>query len=122
MQSARHKTLKNAIKYKKDADFLLELAKHNNDEFAIRISKFKSIYVENFQLGSAINELGSYDFKPLDELAVHFIEQLCGVNRDSLQFSIPYTWDKVIVLLLNVRWSDSLRQNLLKKKYKTFYL
>jgi hypothetical protein len=39
MLSARHKTVKHAMKYKRDADFLLSLAKVNNTELTLRVPK-----------------------------------------------------------------------------------
>jgi hypothetical protein len=93
MQSARHKTIQNAIKYKKDADFLLEVAKQN-DVQVLKVSKFKSIYIENFQLGVSLNEFGASNVKPLFTLSENFIVNLCKVNPKSLQYSVEYIWEK----------------------------
>lgn len=97
MQSARHKTIQNAIKYEKDADFVLELAKQNDVQLQ-KTSKFKSIFIQNFQLGVSLNEFGASNVKPLFAMAENFIVNLCKVNPDSLQYSVQYIWEKVLIL------------------------
>jgi hypothetical protein len=50
MQGARHKTLNNALKYKKDALFLLDLAKSGGNDVSIGTPIWRPIYCENYQL------------------------------------------------------------------------
>jgi len=55
MLSAQHKTVKHAMKYKRDASFLLSLPKENNTELTLRVPKWRSIYFEHHQLAMALN-------------------------------------------------------------------
>jgi hypothetical protein len=97
MQSARHKTIQNAIKYKKDADFLL----NQNDLQVQKITKFKSIYIENFQLGVSLNEFGASNIDSLFTMSENFIVNLCKVNPNSLQYSVQHIWEKARFLIFN---------------------
>lgn len=56
MKDARRSTLSNAGKYKKDAEYLLELSRLNHDQFEGSLPKYRSIYIENLQLARLINE------------------------------------------------------------------
>jgi hypothetical protein len=66
MQAARHKTLANAVKYKKDALFLLDLAKAAGNDLSIGTPVWRALYCENFQLARSVNGnvknfIGLYD-------------------------------------------------------------
>ena len=59
--SARHKTIENAMVYKRDAQYMLEIAIHNNRPLIGTKSKFKPIFIENLQQARSINRNnGSY--------------------------------------------------------------
>ncbi len=55
MLSARHKSIKNALKYKRDASFLLSLAQENMTDLTMRTPKWRSLYCENNQSAMAVN-------------------------------------------------------------------
>jgi hypothetical protein len=50
MQSAHHKSIKNALKYKKDAATLLEIWKLSEDNFGLLAPKWRAIHIQNLQL------------------------------------------------------------------------
>lgn len=84
MLCARHKTLKNALTYKRDAAFLLALAKENMPDFHLRTPKWKSLYCENHQLARVVNTACRAFFKPLDQLATIFVEDKLGFKKCNL--------------------------------------
>ena len=78
MQCARHKTIKNALKYKKDAAFLLELANANNSELTLRAPKWRSLYCENNQLAMSLNFENRSNYKSLQYLSAFFVREQLG--------------------------------------------
>ena len=88
MNAARHKSLKNAAKYKKDASLLLELAKANDAEMVNRTPKWKSLYSDASQLAVPINAINRPNYKPIHELASIFLQEkleLEKINRYDLE-------------------------------------
>ena len=83
MTSARHKTMSNAVKYKKDAMYLLHLAKANDLNFASIVAKWKPILCSNVQMGRTINKKGSRAMKMLSKLAANFVLNLCHCDKSS---------------------------------------
>ncbi|KAF0712480.1 hypothetical protein As57867_004805, partial [Aphanomyces stellatus] len=83
MLSARHKQLGQAMKYKRDAAFLLNVAISNNKNLASVVTPWKSIFCADAQMGRSINSNGSRGFKPLYELAFNFIHKLCACPLDA---------------------------------------
>jgi hypothetical protein len=72
MSAARHKTLANAMKYKKDALFVLELAKSSsNEDISLGTPVWRPQYCENFQLARSVNR-NIDNFASLHILAENF--------------------------------------------------
>ena len=80
MLSARHKTINNAIKYKRDASYLLHLAHANDLNFSSIVTKWRSIFVANVQMGRKVNRNGSREFVSLAQLASNFVSKMCHCN------------------------------------------
>jgi hypothetical protein len=97
MESARHKAISQALKYKRDALYLLRLAEANGTNFTSIIGNWKPIYCADLQMGCSINSFGSLHYKDLESHANYFITKLCGVEQPkrigtlrSLQAAINY--------------------------------
>jgi len=84
MLSARHKSIKNALKYKRDAAFLLSLAQENNSDVMMRTPKWRSQYCEHHQLAMVLNSSSRHNFKPIDQLAATFVEKKLGFTQGNL--------------------------------------
>ena len=77
MLAARHKTVSNAIKYKKDAQYLLHLAVSNDVNFGSIVSKWRSIFVADVQMGRKVNTRGRHNFTDLHTIATRFVRKIC---------------------------------------------
>jgi len=84
MLSARHKTIKNALRYKRDAAFLLSLAKENLADLTLRTPKWRPLYCEQHQLAMQLNRESRRNFKPIYDLAEIFVHHKLGVARDHI--------------------------------------
>jgi hypothetical protein len=85
MLSARHKTVKNAMIYKRDAAFLLALAQENMNSLTLRTPKWRSIYCEQHQLAMVVNNNSRPHFKHIYQLATIFVEKKLGILQQTLQ-------------------------------------
>ena len=94
MSSARHSDLKSAQKYSLDSKYLWHLAKENNSPFAHTMGKFRPIFAKSEQLGRCLNEQGSLHYQPVFMLANNFLTNLCRIEKNSLNFSISYVFEK----------------------------
>jgi hypothetical protein len=88
MQSARHKDILSAKKYERDARYQLEASRLNGFAFSGSVSPWKTIYVQDLQLGRSISERGAAGYRSLYSVSKHFVEGLCGMGLESLNFSI----------------------------------
>ena len=68
MQRARHKTVKNSIKYKNDASFLLALCEINGIVVNASTPTFRSLYCHNHQMAISINANNSPNYQGLAKL------------------------------------------------------
>jgi hypothetical protein len=69
--AARHKSIQNALKYKKDADYCLELARSSPNDVSLGTPTWRAIWCENHQLARSVNgNLSNY--KSLDILAANY--------------------------------------------------
>jgi hypothetical protein len=68
--------VKNALKYKCDASFLLSLAQENMIDLMMRTPKWCSLYCENHQLAIAVNNATWPNYKPIHILAATFVEKI----------------------------------------------
>jgi len=84
MLSARHKTIKNALIYKRDASFLLHLAQENMNSLTLRTPTWQSLYCEQHQLAMVVNRASRPYFKPIYDLATIFVEKKLGISQTSL--------------------------------------
>lgn len=122
MLSARHKTVSNAMKYKKDATYLLHLANANDLNFASIISKWRSIFVANVQMGRKVNK-NSGRIKSLPEFANFFVTKLCFGDGKSvlstveaiLEFEKPKSSMDEIVLMCKGHLPNDVMSLLLQK-------
>jgi hypothetical protein len=116
MQSARHKTLANAIKYKEDATYLMELSIINGHDF-INVPKWRPIYCKDIQLGRSINITGSRYYTNVPAMAKKFVETICDVapaERDQVKrvvqscisFRKPKTTKESLTLFLKKHLDD----------------
>ncbi|KAH9098087.1 hypothetical protein LEN26_016708, partial [Aphanomyces euteiches] len=80
MLSARHRSVSQAVKYKRDALFTLNVAKKNDRNLTQVVPTWKSIVCLDLQMGRAINTKGSLAYKPLNDLAEYFVDHLCGCH------------------------------------------
>jgi hypothetical protein len=55
MQAARHRSVQNAMKYKKDSQFLLDLSKSSGNDVSMGTPVWRAQYCENFQLARSVN-------------------------------------------------------------------
>jgi hypothetical protein len=90
--SARHASLINALKYKQDASFLLEIALENDEHIAITVPKFKSLYIIRNQAAVALNHNYSQIMK--DKAVSSLAKQFVQVH---LRISSPNTWKKQVM-------------------------
>lgn len=85
MNSARHKSIKNAAKYKMDASMLLELAKSNDpadgSSMVMRTPKWRSLYSASSQLAVPINATNRPNYKPMNELALIFVKEKLELEK-----------------------------------------
>jgi hypothetical protein len=58
MQSARHRTLRNALKYKRDSSYLLSVADANESVLLAMVPRFRTAYIADVQLGGAVVRSG----------------------------------------------------------------
>jgi len=84
MLSARHKTIKNALRYKRDTAFLLSLAKENLADLTLQTPKWRPLYCEQHQLAMQLNRESRRNFKPIYDLAEIFVHHKLGVARDHI--------------------------------------
>jgi hypothetical protein len=75
MQAARHKTLANAVKYKKDALFLLNIAKSSGNDVAIGTPVWRPLFCENYQLARSVNA-NARNFIGLHDMATKYSARL----------------------------------------------
>ncbi|KAH9152508.1 hypothetical protein AeRB84_005073 [Aphanomyces euteiches] len=80
MLSARHRSVSQAVKYKRDALFTLNVAKKHDRNLTQVVPTWKSIVCLDLQMGRAINTKGSLAYKPLNDLAEYFVDHLCGCH------------------------------------------
>jgi hypothetical protein len=71
MRAARHKSIQNALKYKKDADYCLELARSSPNDVSLGTPTWRPIWCENHQLARSVNGNLS-NFKSLEILAANY--------------------------------------------------
>ena len=88
MLSARHKTVTNAMKYKRDASYLLHLAQANDLNFASIVSKWRSIFVANVQMGRKVTKIESREIESLSEFAVNFVYKLCRCHGCGVLYTL----------------------------------
>ncbi len=84
MLSARHKTIKNAMRYKCDAAFLLSLAKENMADLTLQTPKWRPLYCEQHQLAMQLSIELRKNYKPIYDLAEIFVHHKLGVARDQI--------------------------------------
>jgi hypothetical protein len=81
-------TIANALKYKRDAMYLLNVARANGMESKHLISEWNPILCLDSQMGRSVNVKGLRQYKPLPDLATVFIESLCDVRREDPDYGI----------------------------------
>jgi hypothetical protein len=84
MLCARHKTIKNALRYKRNAKFLLSLAWKNMTDLTLLTPKWSSLYCEQHQLAMELNREAWANFWPIYELAEIFAHNKLGVPRSNI--------------------------------------
>ena len=77
MMAARHKTISNAIKYKRDAQYLLHLAMSHDVNFGAIVSKWRSIFVADVQMGRKLNKQGHQQVRDLHAVSTKFVSEMC---------------------------------------------
>ena len=83
MDSARHRTLKNAMKYKKDASFLLALSAENGIVQADHTPQWRSLWCQEHQLATSINSVVSPNYQSLSVLAKTLIKTHLNLPNES---------------------------------------
>jgi hypothetical protein len=73
MQSARHRSVSNAMKYKRDASFLISLAEANGNDLSSIVPKWRNLYTESNQLAIDMNATNRPNFVGINGLARTFI-------------------------------------------------
>jgi hypothetical protein len=117
MDAARHKTIKNAMKYKCDALFLLELAKSStkHDGFNVLMGTpvWRPQYCKNFQLARSVNgNRGNYT--SLHKVSLKFKELASSKLRRTI--NTPLDFAEVTSLSLNeIEDAQKGLENILKK-------
>ena len=96
MLSARHKSMECAMRYKRDAAFLLVLSMENNSELSQRTPKWRSLYCENHQLAMALNASSRPNFKPIHQLASIFVESKLVCPQQNLYHHSRVVGDKLL--------------------------
>ncbi|KAJ3267890.1 hypothetical protein HDV01_003801, partial [Terramyces sp. JEL0728] len=95
MRSARHSDIKTAQRYERDADAALKVSKFNKKFDHFKIEPWVPIRVESLQMVQVLNSEGSAGYRPLLEIATYYIEEMCGVDKDDLNFSINWLFNKM---------------------------
>ena len=88
MPSARHKSIKEAQGYQRDAQFQLEIAKVNGLELGGVVSKWRPNFCSNLQLGRQLNSKRRIIGNDLFGLADRYIKVICGMPPDNPNYSI----------------------------------
>ncbi|KAI3645930.1 hypothetical protein MP228_008858 [Amoeboaphelidium protococcarum] len=79
-KSARHASSANAALYKKDASYLLELAKTRRLDVSSVVSKFRSAYCEQLQMARSLNAAHSRGNFCLQQVSQEIVRSLCGLS------------------------------------------
>ncbi|RHY40108.1 hypothetical protein DYB30_008734 [Aphanomyces astaci] len=82
MQSARHKQPQQAMKYKRDATFLLEVARANDRNLPAVVSPWKSIFCANAQMGRSVNTERATKCSSIETHAKTFLVNLAKCDTD----------------------------------------
>jgi len=114
MLSARHKTLKNALAYKRDAAFLLALARENNSDLTLCTPKWRSLYCEHYQLAMELNRASRVNVKSNFELARIFVCCKLGVPIDNMVRHSRVVGDKLLCYSHEYGCLDETKQELQK--------
>jgi hypothetical protein len=75
MASGRHKSTKNAMKYKRDSAFLMEYAKEWGVDIELTTPKFKSLFLNNNQMAMSLSASKKPEYINLATLSLMFIEK-----------------------------------------------
>lgn len=113
MQSARHKDIAVAKAYELDAAFLLESARMNGLPLPT-VSSWKPIYVESLQLGRSLNERTAKNMTSLYLMSKHFLEELCGVDPKSVNYSVSQILDLALEYQPGLTDKEKLHNSLLE--------
>jgi hypothetical protein len=96
-----HKHISVAKAYERDAEFLLESARVNGHPLSTT-SPWKSIYVESLQLRRSLNEKKAQNVNSLYMMAKFFIEDLCSVDPQSVNYSVSSVLETAIAFRLGL--------------------
>jgi len=83
MSSARHKTLKNAQKYKRDAEYMLHVARGNDLDIDSILPKWRPVLVEDVQMGRGLNLTLAQNMRPLLNLSTKYLEEVVKIPLGS---------------------------------------
>ncbi|KAJ3310170.1 hypothetical protein HDV04_005364 [Boothiomyces sp. JEL0838] len=87
--------IKTAQRYERDADAALKVSKFNRKFDHFKIEPWVPIRVESLQMVQVLNSEGSAGYRPLLEIAIYYIEEMCGVDKNDLNFSINWMFNKM---------------------------
>ena len=112
MTSARHKSLKTSIKYRKDANLMKHLAKkHNYVTFYASMPKWKPIYLESIQLARQITNSDvpeTLKFNSIEQYVQYFTEKLLKLRSDSPNYSLTTLMERAIDFKRKLATSEAL--------------
>ena len=114
MQSARHKTVKHAMKYKKDAEFLLSIAQQNMHDAQLSTPKWRSIFCDQHQLAMTLNSASRPFFQPLDKLAAVFLDDKCGFGNNNVTKQCRVIGEKILLFSHDYGVIDNYKTELTK--------
>jgi len=84
MLSARQKSIKNSLRNKHDAAFLLSFARENMADLTLWPPRWRPLYCEQHQLAIQLNRESQRNFKPVYELTEIFVHHKLGFPRDQI--------------------------------------
>lgn len=117
MKAARHKSLKTAMKYKRDASLLHHLAMRKNYmNFISLLPTWCPIYVEELQMAREI--VDENNFKSIPQYLEVFVRDILKMSLNSPHFNQPNALRKMLLWKRNVASHEELHQVLSGMKDK----